>query len=69
MTAAVLVVALLLAATAAAASLRRLSDRHVFHEWSGWSEPRRGTYPWSKPIQDRHCLSCNKVGRRKVKTH
>jgi hypothetical protein len=59
--------ALLLGASAIAATVRRLSYRHVVHDWSGWSEPHRGTYPWSKSIQDRHCLECNKVRRRKVK--
>ena len=63
------IVAVLLGAVAIAGTVRRLSYRHVMHDWSGWSQPHRGTYPWSKPIQDRHCLECNKVRRRKVKTH
>jgi hypothetical protein len=65
--AALLVTTLALAGVAVGAGLRRMSDRHIFHQWSGWSEPRRGTFPWSKATQDRYCVECNKVARRKVR--
>ncbi len=56
-----------LVAVVVGATLRRMSGRHVFHEWGGWSQPAPGTFPWSKPVQERHCITCNKVKRRKVK--
>jgi hypothetical protein len=55
----------LLLAVALGAGLRRLSERHIFHDWSGWSEPIRA-FPWTRPTQHRRCLECNKVARRKV---
>jgi hypothetical protein len=56
-----------LAGAAVAGGLRRLSGRHFLHQWGGWSAPTRGTYPWSKPVQERQCLECNRISRRKVK--
>jgi hypothetical protein len=65
--AALVVTTLALAGVAVGAGLRRMSDRHIFHAWGGWSEPVRGTFPWSRATQERRCVECNKVSRRKVK--
>jgi len=67
MEAGLVVTTVLLAAVAVGASIRRLSGRHFLHEWGGWSQPAPGAFPWSKPVQERQCLECNKITRRRIK--